>query len=170
MKEIQIRRREIQIFRKRNPSQIQIQPNPGHVQQSWAKIQQRKSLDFLRRIEPYQRVTPTPTAFFSFVRRFRLKGGHGQRRRCLLAPVCRSFSSSFRGPPVSRASEGLAPFYDRRRLGALSARLGGRGASLHEKGNAGVPGSPGDEPGTKDLAEKTGRSIRRPAEIRPLHK
>src|SRR5271165_4967870 len=35
-------------------------PDPGLIQQSPDKIQQRKSLDFLRRIEPYQGVTPTP--------------------------------------------------------------------------------------------------------------
>jgi hypothetical protein len=28
------------------------------------KLSQRKSFDFLRRIEPYQGVTPTPRAFF----------------------------------------------------------------------------------------------------------
>ena len=33
-----------------------------------------------------------------------------------------------------------------------------------------VHGSPGHEPGNRDLRKKTGRSIRCPARIRPLHK
>ncbi len=71
-------------------SQIQIQPNPGLIQQSPAKLKHRKSLDFLRRIGPYQWVTPTPMAFFSFARRFRLKGGHGAAYTLLVRP-CLSF-------------------------------------------------------------------------------
>ena len=48
------------------------------------------------------------------------------------------------------------------------ARLGGRGASLR-KGEPGVYGaSPGHEPRDRGPGEKTGRSIRRPARIRPL--
>jgi hypothetical protein len=39
--------KEIQIFRKENPSQGQENPNP-------AKEIQLKALDFLRRIEPFQ--------------------------------------------------------------------------------------------------------------------
>ena len=45
---------------------MQIEPNPGLIQQSAAKLRQGKSLDFLRRIEPYQDITLTPKAFFCF--------------------------------------------------------------------------------------------------------
>ena len=48
------------------PKQNQIQPNPGLIQQSPANINQRKSLHFLRRIEPYQGLTPIPPPFFFF--------------------------------------------------------------------------------------------------------
>jgi hypothetical protein len=49
-----------------------------------AKFQQRKSLRFLRRIERYQRATPTPQWPFFFVRRFRLKGGLGAAQSLLV--------------------------------------------------------------------------------------
>jgi hypothetical protein len=42
-----------------DPSRAQQIPNP-------AKESRLKSLDFLRRIEPFQELTPTPTAFFLF--------------------------------------------------------------------------------------------------------
>jgi hypothetical protein len=48
-------------IRKENPNQTQIRPNPGLMRQSPAKEDQRKSLDFLRRIGPYQGVMPTPS-------------------------------------------------------------------------------------------------------------
>ena len=58
-----------------------------------------------------------------------------------------------------------------RRTGALSVRPGGRGASEREEGNAASAEHPrAMSPGTADPAEKTGRSIRRPARIRPLHR
>jgi hypothetical protein len=40
------------------------QQNPGLIRQSPDKTKQRKSFDFLRRIGPFQRVAPTPGAFF----------------------------------------------------------------------------------------------------------
>jgi hypothetical protein len=46
-----------------------IQQNSGLIQQSPAKIKQGKSLDFLRRIGPFQALTLTLRAFFSFLRR-----------------------------------------------------------------------------------------------------
>ena len=57
------------------------QPNPGLVQQSPAELKRRKSLDFLRRIEPCQRITPTPKGLFYFCAASRLKGSHGRGRR-----------------------------------------------------------------------------------------
>ena len=56
---------------------MQIEPNPGLIHQSPAKLEQRKSLDFLRRIEPYQGFTPTPRAFFSLCAASGLEGGDG---------------------------------------------------------------------------------------------
>jgi len=43
---------------------IQIQPNPGLVQQNLAKFLHGINFVFLVRIEPYQGLTPTPRAFF----------------------------------------------------------------------------------------------------------
>jgi hypothetical protein len=48
-------------------SGTQILPNPGRIRPSPAKENQRKSLGFLRRIEPFQWVMPTPMALFSFL-------------------------------------------------------------------------------------------------------
>jgi hypothetical protein len=45
------------------PSQIQIFPNLAKLSQA----HQRKSFNFLRRIERFQWVTPTPKPFFSFL-------------------------------------------------------------------------------------------------------
>jgi hypothetical protein len=49
---------------KENQSQTQIQPNTDLIQQSPAKLKPRKSFVFLRRIEPYQGVTPTLQGLF----------------------------------------------------------------------------------------------------------
>ena len=93
-------------------SQIQIEPNPGLIQQSPAKIQQRKSLDFLRRIEPYQGLTPTPRAFFISCAASRLEGGHGAASALPVRPgfsvVSLVFISSSSG--LFERGEGLAPF------------------------------------------------------------
>jgi hypothetical protein len=48
------------------PKPIPNSPKSGQIQPSPAKDNQRKSFDFLRRIEPFQRVMPTPKAFFLF--------------------------------------------------------------------------------------------------------
>jgi hypothetical protein len=59
MKEIQIFRKEIQISR----NKIQAGRNKFQIQRNEIQI---KSLHFLRRVEPYQGLTPTPTAFFLY--------------------------------------------------------------------------------------------------------
>ena len=141
-------------------------PNSGLIQQSPAKLKQRKSLDFLRRIEPYQGITPTPRALFSFCAASRLKGGNGRRRRCPFARVRVSFPwSSFRvRPAFSSEVKGWRLFMiaDAR---ASFVRLGGRGADEREKGTRGPRIQR-----TGTSRKKTGRSIRCPARIRPLQK
>jgi hypothetical protein len=65
-----------------------------------------------------------------------------RRRRCPFASARVSFPwSSFRVPngPFGRG-EGLTPFSYRGRLSTVPSDPGGRGASLREKGNAGVHG------------------------------
>ena len=84
-------------------SQIQIQPNPGFIQQSPAKLKHRKSLDFLCRIELYQGVTPTPMAFF-----FSCAPIPPQRRPrgsvdAAVRPCLSFFFVFIWGPPVSRS-------------------------------------------------------------------
>jgi hypothetical protein len=66
--------------------------------------------------------------------------------------------SSFR-PCLFERGEGLAPFRDRVRSGAVPPDLSAA-TSRARKGNRGP---------TRDLGKKTGRSIRCPARIRPLH-
>jgi hypothetical protein len=51
---------------KENPGRSQIEPNWSRIWQSPAKEDQRKSLHFLRRIEPSQGLAPTPQGIFSF--------------------------------------------------------------------------------------------------------
>jgi hypothetical protein len=57
---------------------MQIEPNWGLIQQSPAKLKQRKPLDFLRRIGPFQGLTPTPHGLFYFSRPSRLKEATGR--------------------------------------------------------------------------------------------
>jgi hypothetical protein len=64
MKDFQIPRNDIQIFPERNPSRMEQIPNPAE------RNPNSKSFNFLRRIEPYQRVTPT-LRHFGILRRFR---------------------------------------------------------------------------------------------------
>ena len=85
----------------------------------------------------------------------------------------RRFLRSFSGSSdLSKASEVLAPFYDRGRLAPLPPDSVSRGASSRKRESSTSTDprvmSPGT--GTVDRAKKTGRSIRRPAEIRPLEK
>ena len=150
---------QIQFF----PSQIQIEPNPGLIQQSPAKTQQRKSFDFLRRIEPYQGVTPTPRAFFYFCAASRLEGegGVGAAGSPGFLVVSLVFISSSSG--LFERSEGLAPFLSRT-LGRHSVRPWRPRSLVARKG------SPVRGPKARDPRKKTGRSIRRPARIRPLKK
>jgi hypothetical protein len=153
--------------------EMQISPegNPrffGRKSKEKRKEIQIKSFHFLRRIEPFQRLTSTPAAFFV---RAASALGLRQRRRCVFASGCSSvLLSSFRGPPVYRAREGLAPF-----LGSLTPRRGFRPTCgplslMSAKTKPRVHGSPGHKPGDRGPARKTGRSIRCPARIRPLGK
>ena len=151
------RRRKSKFF----PSQIQIQPNPGLIQQSPAKLKHRKSLDFLRQIEPFQGLTPTPRAFFISCAS---KEATGRRRRCLFARVrCVSLVFISVRPCLFKRGEGLAPFLRSRTLGRYLSDSAAA-EPMSAKRNPAVHGS-AKAPGT--LAEKTGRSIRCPARIRP---
>jgi hypothetical protein len=94
------------------------------------------------------------------------------RRRALGLAPCRlglcSFLFSFRVPGSVAASEGPAPFLRSRTTGGDSVRPC-RPRSLIAKRESGVRGSPGSW--ARDRGpEKTGRSIRRQATIRPLEK
>ena len=150
-------------------SKPQIEPNPGLIQQSPAKIKPRKSLDFLRRIEPYQGITPTPRAFFYFCAASRLEGGHGAASAL---PVRMGFMCRFLGLhfefllAFSSEVKGWRRFHDRGRLGAVLSDLAAAEPDEREKGTR-RPRIPGACPG-RDLRKKTGRSIRCPARIRPL--
>jgi hypothetical protein len=91
---------------------LQIRPNPGLIQQSPAKLSQRKSFNFLRQIKPYQGIAPTPRAFFYFCAAFRLDtrpwAGLGAARSPGLCVVSLVFISSSSG--LFERGEGLAPF------------------------------------------------------------
>jgi hypothetical protein len=94
-----------------------------------------------------------------------------QRRRRLVGR-----SSVFVSVPPKQA-KGWRHFYDRgwrpvRRTGAVSApNLAAEGLIEREEGNAASAEHPrAMSPETEDPLDKTGRSIRRPARIRPLHK
>jgi hypothetical protein len=78
MKDSQIPRNEIQVFR----NEIQADRNKFQIRRNEIQI---KSFDFLRRIEPYQGVTPTPHGLFRFVGRFRPQERRRSGRRCLFA-------------------------------------------------------------------------------------
>jgi hypothetical protein len=84
----------------------------------------------------------------SFLRRFRLQMSR-QCRECVFAPGCSFLPSSFPVPPIFftqvkgwrlfKIADGVLVG----RVGAVSARPSGRGASLRQKGNPGVHGSLG---------------------------
>ena len=118
-------------------------------------------MDFLRRIEPFQRVTLTPRHFFLFkpIPTSNARGGVGVRPALFVGPSV--FISG-----LFEASEGLAPF-DRGCLGAVSTRPCRPRSLIAKKGILASPVPRVISPGTADLRKKTGRSIRRPAEIRP---
>jgi hypothetical protein len=99
---------------------------------------------------------------------FRLQNAAAKQALRVAAGSSSVLRSSFSAPPLCfmRGSEGLAPFMIAdawRRLSDLSAA-----EPMSAKRELGAQGSPGHEPGTEDLEEKTGRSIRCPARIRPL--
>jgi hypothetical protein len=126
-------------------------------------------LDFLRRIRPYQGLTPTPRALFSFCAASRLKEAERGRRRCPFTwvPCVDSlvFISSSSG--LFERGEGLVPFSERGRLGAVPPDPGGRGARWARKREtlASTENPRVMSPGT-EAQGKNGRSIRRPARIR----
>ena len=97
----------------RNPSRAEQIPNPAE------RNPNSKSLNFLSRIEPYQRVAPTPRHFAPLPA---LKAPR-QRRRCSFASGCLSVlrSSFLRSIRSLEASEGLAPFLRSRMLGRRSS-------------------------------------------------
>src|SRR5271166_1021194 len=78
--------KEIQIFRK----EIQAGRNKFQIRRNKIQIQ---ILAFLRRFEPFQGFTPTPTAFFSFRSRFRPQTPRQSRRRLFAGKL-------FVSPPV----------------------------------------------------------------------
>ena len=109
------------------------------IQQSPAKIKQRKSLDLLRRIEPYQGITPTPRAFFIFAPLPASKeatGGVGAAGSPGFSVVSLVFISS--SSSLFERGEGLAPFSYRGRSGAVSVRPRRPRSLVARKG---IPGS-----------------------------
>ena len=135
------------------------------MQQSPAKSKHRKSLDFLRRIEPYQGVTTTPRALF-VVRRFPLRrrprGGVGAACSPVVcrcpglhrAPV--AFSSEVKGWRLFLIADAWASV----------VRLGDR-RPMSAKKEPHESTDPRVMAGTGTLRKKTGRSIRCPARNSP---
>jgi hypothetical protein len=112
-----------------------------------------------------------------------LKGGWAEKinegavdRGSAPAPACSSFlPSSFRFLLSKRRAGAIFTIADGvfgRRAGAVSVRTWRpRSLIAREEGNAASAEHPrAMSPETADPAEKTGRSIRRPARIRPLHR
>jgi hypothetical protein len=95
--------------------------------------------------------------------------GSAARQALHVRPRSSVLLSSFLSSGLSNKRRAGAILWSRVR-GTPFARPDGREPQRREKGNGGVHGSPGHSPGTGDRgpSEKTGRSIRCPAEIRPL--
>ena len=150
------------------PSQMQIEPNPGLIQQSPAKLNQRKSLDFLRRNRALSRRCADPQGLFFFAPLPASKEATGQRRRCPFARVCRFLCLHF-GFLLAFSSEvkGWRRFYDRGRMGVLSPDLAAAEPMSAKKGTPPSTDPRVMSPGTATSRKKTGRSIRCPARIRP---
>ena len=150
--------KEIQIFRK----EIQAGRNKFQIRRNEIQI---KIPTFLRRIEPFQRLTLTPTAFFLFEAdsgcKCRGKAGVAcSPRKLFVGPSVFVFGSS---GCLNKGVKGWRRFMIAdawRRLSDLSAA-----EPMSAKREPSAPRRP-KAPGT---AEKTGRSIRCPARIRPLH-
>jgi hypothetical protein len=161
---IKISRNEIQIFRKENP-------NPRKENQAGGRKIQIQALNFLGFPSPnraFSKSYADPQGIVFFSGRFRPQT---PVEECALGVRPGLFVGS-RASGLFEASEGLAPF-DRGCLGAVSTRPCRPRSLIAKKGilaspvpRVMIPGSlPGD--GNREPAEKTGRSIRRPAEIRP---
>ena len=118
---------------KGNPNFSEAKSKPGGTnsksgphQESPAKLKQRKSLDFLRRIEPYQGFTRTPTAFFISCAASRLKGGHGAASALPVRPdLVRFLCLRFGFSGLLEQVKGWRRF-DRGRSDAVCPDLGGR--------------------------------------------
>jgi hypothetical protein len=126
------------------------------------KLSQRKSFNFLRRIELSQGLTPTPRAFFISCAPSRPKGGQGGAGGARSPRDVGSFGPHFRFRGLFAASEGLATFSYRGRSGGIGPTERSRSLVARKR-----------EPSTDQKPEdrdKTGRSIRRPAEMRPLER
>jgi hypothetical protein len=154
-----------------NPNFSEGNPSPyGKESKKKRKEIQIKCLTFLRRIEPFQSLTPTPTAFSPFETDsgFKRRGKVGVARS---PPSCPSvLRSSFPVPPAwKQVSEGLAPFSDRGRLDAISVRPVGRGASSR-KGEPRCPRS--KSPGTRGKRQADRSDVRqeyaRLAQLEPV--
>jgi hypothetical protein len=142
-------------------------PNPRQIRASSSKIRPNLSkenpwisFDFLRRIEPYQGLTPTPRAFFLLAPLPASNEATGRRDAARSHGFeCRflglhfefvlAFSSEVKGWRLFMIADARALF----------ARPGGRELQEREKGNAGVDEGP--------LRKKAGRSIRCPARDSP---
>jgi hypothetical protein len=169
-------RRTISKFSRTKSKFFTTKSKPGSTNsKSSATKSKLKSLDCLRRIEPFQGVTPTPAALFLFWRRFRpcADGSIDVAYSPRVVPC--SCGPSFSGPPVFRIREGLAPIAGSRLCETLGRYfppdLPAASLIARKKG----PPWPTEHPrvispGTEDPTEKTGRSIRCPARIRPLER
>jgi hypothetical protein len=151
MKEVQIHRNDIQIFSERNPSRVEQIPNPAERNPN-----SNPSLSFAFSMT------------YAAKNRFRLQTPRHRRPWSLPRVVRRSFDPRFRSlrrraGAILRSRWRLCETLRRHFRPTMPA------AEPHrEKGNPGVHRSPGQSPGTEDPWKKTGRSIRCPAEIRPL--
>ena len=104
--------KELQIFSEAKAKLSQIQASSSKA--NGTKFKQRKTLDFLRRIEPFQGLTLTPTAFFLFPKPIpaanmprRGKGVACSPQGSSVGPSVFVFSSS---GLFEQGGEGLAPF------------------------------------------------------------
>ena len=161
MNESKSRRNKIQIFR-------------NEIQAGWNKIQIQSERNpnsdpslFLRRIATFQPLAPI--LYSISLGRVRLQTPRQSEPRLFARVHRRSFGLRFQFVRPCQAREGLAPFRDRGRSGALRPTCRPRSLMSAKKGSAVDHQSPGHKPGDARTRAEDGRSIRRPAEIRPLH-
>jgi hypothetical protein len=168
-------RRTISKFSRTKSKFFTTKSKPGSTNSTSSATKSKlKSLDCLRRIEPFQGVTPTPGALFlgpipALCGRGSIDVAHSPR----VVPC--SCGPSFSGPPVFRIREGLAPIAGSRLCETLGRHfppdLPAASLIARKKGTPWPTEHPRViSPGTEDPTEKTGRSIRCPARIRPLER